>query len=168
MDLALVHSVLAALCPPIYGVSVGNPSDLTAWEILRDGAGTWMPLDTTALPVAESPVMTSALSAPDLTQGLSITFTANSALSGTYPVDPTTQQNLASVSIYITVNSKFPAGQTTISWQDINGNPHSGFTTSQFQAFASAIADYVAAVDLARGVLGIGNPVNWPSASITI
>jgi len=110
MDLALVLSVLAALLPSlVYGVSVGNPSDLTAWEILRDGAGTWMPLDTTALPVAESPVDDKRSLRSRSDPRLSITFTANSALSGTYPVDQ--RRNRTRLRLHLSSQSIQSSGQ---------------------------------------------------------
>ncbi len=49
---------------------------------------------------------------------------------------------------YVAVNNKFPAGQTTQTWPDANGVIHQFRTTAQWQAFATAMGDFVAAIDL--------------------
>jgi len=51
---------------------------------------------------------------------------------------------------YIAVNGKFPASQTTQAWPDVNGTMHQFQTTAQWQAFATAVGDFVAAIDLGQ------------------
>lgn len=82
--------------------------------------------------------------------GIKITSAATPALDGTYAIDPGSQQRVASVALYIAVNGKFPAGQTALPWPDINGVPHSFPSTAEFQAFATALGDYVTALGLGQ------------------
>jgi hypothetical protein len=51
---------------------------------------------------------------------------------------------------YVAVNAKFPAGQSAQPWPDVNGTMHQFQTTAQWQAFATAMGDFVAAVDLGQ------------------
>ena len=83
------------------------------------------------------------VAAGKIANGIAITSTGTPALNSTYAIDPVSQQHVASVSTYISVNAKFPAAQTTLNWHDINGVIHAFQTTAQFQAFATACADVV-------------------------
>ena len=168
MDLSLVHNVLAALTPPIEGVSIENAADYSSWTIWRDGMTIKLTDDAPALAVAQGPIMAVALAVPDPSAGIQITSTSNSALNGTYAIDPTTQNKLTSIAAYVAVNQKFPAGQATLAWPDAAGVLHQGFTTSQFLALGSVIADYVTGVELARTLLSTGNLAEWPATSVTI
>ncbi|MGP0058399.1 MAG: hypothetical protein ACLPID_03815 [Beijerinckiaceae bacterium] len=69
---------------------------------------------------------------------------------GTYAIDPATQQKAAAVSLYIQVNGRFPAAQSQLAWPDASGTPHAFPTTASFQAFATVLADFVAARDLGQ------------------
>ena len=71
-----------------------------------------------------------------------VNSTSTPALDGAYSFDSTAQAKLMAVSLYVQVNGKFPANQTRFPWYDATGTPHLFTTTTQFQAFASAIADY--------------------------
>jgi len=51
---------------------------------------------------------------------------------------------------YVAVNGKFPAGQTTLVWPDTVGAIHQFQTMAQWQAFATAMGDFVAAIDLGQ------------------
>jgi hypothetical protein len=51
---------------------------------------------------------------------------------------------------YITVNARFPASQPLQLWPDVNGTMHQFQTTAQWQAFATAMGDFVAATDLGQ------------------
>jgi hypothetical protein len=82
--------------------------------------------------------------------GMNITSSSTSSLNGTYAIDPTSQQRVAAISLYIQVNGKFPAGQSSLPWPDAAGTPHAFATPSQFQAFATAMGDYVALLSIGQ------------------
>ncbi len=82
--------------------------------------------------------------------GLQIVSTSTPMLNGIYAIDPPMQQKVQAISLYIAVNGKFPAGQTVQSWPDVNATMHQFQTTTQWQAFATAMGDFVAAVDLGQ------------------
>jgi len=83
-----------------------------------------------------------------ITSGVTINSNSNPSINATYSLTSTQIQNLSYISAYITVNSKFPANQTTFTWPDITGNTHTFSNTSLFQEFATAVADYVTSLDL--------------------
>jgi hypothetical protein len=79
--------------------------------------------------------------------GLAITSTSTPALNGTYAIDNASQGKIAAISVYILTNAKFPGGVASYPLVDMSGTPHTFPTTASFQAFATAVADYVAALD---------------------
>lgn len=95
--------------------------------------------------------------------GVIITSTGTPAVNGTYGIDPTNQAKIAFVSSYITLHSAFPNSYSTLTHLDLSGNPHVFPTTTLFQAFATAVADFVTAVDEAY-IAGSA----WPSNAKTI
>ncbi len=48
------------------------------------------------------------------------------------------------------VNGKFRAGQMALPWPDAAGTLHQFQTTAEWQAFATAMGDFFAAVDLGQ------------------
>jgi len=103
-----------------------------------------------------------------ISAGAQVVSSGTPALNGTYPIDPATQQQVASVALYIAVNGRFPAGQTSFAWTDVSGGSHLFASTSEFQAFATALADYVAALNLAAKTLLAGGTASWPSEPVAI
>lgn len=89
----------------------------------------------------------SAQAAAALDAGIQIASTGTPALDGTYAIDAESQQKVAAIALYIAVNGRFPAGQATLVYPDIAGAAHGFASTAAFQAFATALADYVAAID---------------------
>jgi hypothetical protein len=85
-----------------------------------------------------------------LIASMQLISTSTPALNATYAIDPDTQQKVQSVSLYIAVNGRFPTGQTTQAWPDVNGTIHQFQTTAQWQAFAAAMGHFVAALDLGQ------------------
>lgn len=85
-----------------------------------------------------------------LAAGLQVASTSTAAINATYATDATTQQRLAAISLYVQVNGRFPAGQAQLPWPDAAGTPHVFPTTSQFQAFATAVGDFVTATSLGQ------------------
>lgn len=100
--------------------------------------------------------------------GLTITSSGTPSLNSIYAIDPGTQAKIEAVALYIAVNGKFPAGQTSLAWADLSGAVHGFPTTAQFQAFATAVGDYVANLDLTQATLLAGRAANWPASSATI
>jgi hypothetical protein len=84
---------------------------------------------------------------PPPSNSVAVVSTSNAAaLNGTYAFDMTTQSKILAVSLYVQVNGKFPAGQTSFPWPDAGGTMHMFTSTSQFQA----LADYTTALDLSQ------------------
>jgi len=90
------------------------------------------------------------IAAQKLGNGIAITSTGTPALNATYAIDPLTQGQIASVSIYIQTNGRFPAALSVLPWPDITGTMHSFVSPAQFTAFATAVADVVTAIDLGQ------------------
>ncbi len=85
--------------------------------------------------------------------GCQIVSTSTPAISGTYAIDPASTSQINAVATYIAINNRFPAGQSALSWPDVAGALHIFSTTAEFQAFASAIADWMTKISLyANGV----------------
>jgi hypothetical protein len=87
---------------------------------------------------------------PNLASSMQLVSTSTPALNGLYATDTVSQQKVQAISLYIAVNGRFPAGQATESWPDANGVMHQFQTTGQWQAFATAMGDFVAATDLGQ------------------
>ena len=76
--------------------------------------------------------------------GLTVTSTGTPALNGVYACDATAQHNLQAVQTYILTNAKFPGSTGTYPWLDTSGAAHIFPSTTEFEAFASRVADFVA------------------------
>lgn len=135
---AELYDVLAAQVPSVAAAVA------TAWL----GAGYLIPPQALALVFA---------------RGVVITSTGTPAVNGTYGIDPVNQAKIAFVSSYITLHSAFPNSQSTLTHLDLAGAPHVFPTTTLFQAFATAVADFVTAVDEAYIASS-----SWPSNAKTI
>ena len=150
-DLSYVTSVLQAQCPSIVGLSIPNSANTATWVIWKNGSSASLAsADSCAGPAIVGSAVQAAVNAASIPTSLQIISTSTPALSGIYAIDTTMQQRMAAVSIYIQVNGKFPAGQSQLAWPDASGVPHAFTTTASFQTFASAVADFVAAIDLGQ------------------
>jgi len=98
-----------------------------------------------------------------LASGLAITSTGTPALDGVYACDPEAQAKLMATDLYITKRGTFYGGVSTYPWVDMEGNPHI-FTMAEFDNLATAIANYVAALDLVIA----GQSETLPAATATI
>jgi hypothetical protein len=78
--------------------------------------------------------------------GVQIVSTGTPALNGTYAIDTPAQQNLSAVAAGIASRNRVPGGGTTFNYYDTAGNPHA-FNATNFLNFASAVEDYVYALD---------------------
>ena len=85
-----------------------------------------------------------------LAAGVAVSSTATPALDGVYAIDAATQAKVQAVALYIQVNGRFPAGVSALPWPDAGGTPHTFPTTAAFQAFATALGDYVTALSLGQ------------------
>jgi hypothetical protein len=136
-----------------------TPSPQPGWTATSTGSS-W----TFSAPPAPPGPTLAQQAALALTTGLLISSGSIPTLNGTYAVDPIAQGRIASVSTYILVNSRFPGGVMSYPWIDLANQPHVFPDTTAFQSFATAIADYVAALDLII-VTGTGT---LPAATATI
>jgi len=164
----LIAELMQVSCSGVSGVSIPNLADKATWSIWRAGPKIQALSDSCEATLLASGTITSALSVPLVSDGISITSTGNPAINGTYSIDSDAQANISSVVLYTLVNSKFPGGTSTYVWADKNGVLHSGFTVAQFQAFGTAVADYVAGIVTGEFSLLNGMPTTWPSSSATI
>jgi hypothetical protein len=140
-------------------VSSVSPPPNVGWTA-TETAGVW----TFTAPAGPAPPTLAEQAVAAIDAGLAVTSTSTPALNGTYGVDPTAQGRIASVSTYILVNGRFPGGVTAYPWLDVTGAAHVFPTTAAFQAFATALADYVAALDMIAAT-GSGS---LPVAAVTI
>lgn len=79
-----------------------------------------------------------------------VNSTSTPALSGVYSFDAMSQAKMLAVTMYIQQNGRFPDGLSPFPWPDASGTMHMFATTAQFQALATAIADYVTALTLGQ------------------
>ena len=94
--------------------------------------------------------------------GIQITSTSTSSLNGTYAIGPNNQTAISAVMTGIANGLGLPGSGSTFYYLDTSGTPHS-FTADQFKAFATAVRDYLYALDLFAAGHG-----SQPSASVTI
>lgn len=99
-----------------------------------------------------------------LAQGVPVTSTGMPSLSGTYALDATSQSNVQAVALYIEVNAKFPGGAATLPWADASGAIHVFASTAEYLSFASALASYVAEIEMYR----LGQAPALPAQPVTI
>jgi len=129
------------------------PISAALYQSLLADQATGRVIDFTVLPpVSRAPP---APPAPTLAQqgaaaiaaGCALQSTGTPALDGTYSCDAPSQHKIMAASLYIAVNGRFPGGATSYAWLDVTGAPHVFADVGAFQVFATAIADYVAALD---------------------
>ncbi len=118
--------------------------------------------------VARTPVAATATLAQQaqaaLAAGVTVTSASTPALDGTYACDSSAQHRIAAVSLFITVNNRFPGGGATLAWPDAAGAARVFPTTALFQAFATAVADHVAALD----AVVLGTATVLPASSVAL
>jgi hypothetical protein len=151
----LPAALASALGPQIDQLS---PVPQMGWAAAEAG-GVW----SFTAPAAPAPTLAEQ-AATALTAGITITSTSNPALNGTYACDPNAQARIQAISLYGVVNSAFPGGGSTYPWLDTSGTPHTFPNVAAFQGFATAVANYVAALDFV--LAGVSSTL--PSSSVTI
>lgn len=101
--------------------------------------------DTTFAAPAAPPAPTLARQAEALIGGgITITSTGTPSLNGVYAANPAAQGNLLAVQTYILTNAKFPGSSGTYPWLDASGAAHIFPSVAEFEAFATAVANFVA------------------------
>lgn len=127
-----------------------------AWAVANGALVPYMPSVTAPSPAQQAQVALSA--------GLTVASSGTPAIDGTFSVDPASQAKIAAVEVYILKNGTFPGGAASYQWPTMGG----GFVTfpniAAYQAWATAIADYVSALDM----IIAADSGDLPSASIAI
>ncbi len=148
----------------VYGYDASNPNDaasIAAAEAAKwvEVTGSWPPPPTAAEQLAASVAAAQAA-------GLTITCTSTPALNGTYAVDQAAQARINAIETAILKNGAFPGSSgAQLAYPKIDGTLVVFPSTSVFSEFATAVANYVADLDLyAAGAPG----ATLPSPALTI
>lgn len=118
--------------------STPNGTPTSGWT--RAGNGTY----TAPVPLEQGPRVRASAA---LLGGFTVTSTAHPEIDGMYAVDPTSQMRIQAVSVYILQNSNFPGNSSTFGWSQLDGTRVQFPSVDVFQAWATAIADYVSTLD---------------------
>lgn len=123
------------------------------------------------VPTLSTPVISTAQAAINagnvlLAAGINITSTSTPELDGTYSLTVQSQLDINAVETYILRNNTFPQGQTTTYWADKAGGIHQFPSVAVFNAFATALADFI---DVVEDYQNSGGEVgSLPSPNVTI
>jgi len=101
------------------------------------------------------------------TPQINLTSTGTPALSGVYNADQAAQFAIVAEMTSIIANGVFTDGQPAKAWFDASGQPHV-FTVAQFKTFATAVAAYIDAYQLAQAEINAGQNVSLPDPNVTI
>jgi hypothetical protein len=141
----IVWDSTAAYTPPSGSTAIEIPSGQTVGIGYTYTNGVFTaPAVPTPTPLTLAQQAQAALDA-----GLTITSTSTPSLNGTYNVNQTAQENIDSTELYVDTNGEFPEGATEMPWELFGGAGAVVFpSTAEFKAFATAVADYVAALQM--------------------
>lgn len=106
--------------------------------------------------------------AAKLAAGCQVVSSSVSAISGTYSLSDKALVKVSSIALYIKINSSFPAQQLPFPHQDINGAVHLFPTSQSFLNYATALADYVALLEITAGKRMAGLQADDPVQPMTI
>jgi hypothetical protein len=121
--------------------------------------GTIESTDPRYLAFVNPPPTPATIAAAALNAGLAVTSTSAPAVDGTYALDPATQSKIAAMVLTIQVNGTFPNAMTTYPWPLLNGAFVTFPSVTVFKTWATALSNYVAALDLyAAGAPGTALP----------
>lgn len=101
-----------------------------------------------------------------LAGGIHLTSAGTPTLNGTYSTTAASVANVNAVTTYTLINGNFPGAQATMPWYDTSGTAHVFSSVAEFKTFATAFANYVAAVQLfadSNGTVG-----TLPSNQLTV
>lgn len=144
LQILQVSTDVITRCPSVISVNVPDPNDKTTWGV----SYATNPDQTCTQTVAA--VIAGIQFPPPLPVSVQVASTQFPDLNGTYPIDSSTLQNMQFLSSYVAINGTFPAGQPIQIWLDTSLQRHIFPTTAEWQAFAKAIADYYALVQLGQ------------------
>jgi hypothetical protein len=77
---------------------------------------------------------------------INLTSTGTPSLNGLYSVSKSSQLNVTETIDYFELNGNFPGGVTTLPWMGSDGTAHTFPDTTNFKNFATAFANFVAAI----------------------
>lgn len=144
-------------------ISSVSPAPQVGWTAAQTN-GAWSFTAPPAPPAPTAAQVAATAYAAFIADGLNVTSTGTSALNGVYPIDASSQQDIATEAQFISTFSEFTNGTTTnLLWQLRNGNPVTFPTTAEFMAYAKVAAQTVAAAKLA-----VAQAAAMPPASVTI
>lgn len=148
----------------VYGYDAANPND--AGSIAAALAAQWPEVTSSWPPAPSAAEQLATQVAKAFAAGITITSTSTPALNGTYAIDPAAQQRINAIETAILKNGAFPGSSgTQLAYYDAAGAPHVFPSVAEFSAFATAVANFVADLDLyAAGAPG----ASLPSADVTI
>lgn len=154
---AVQTSVNAACGGCAVGVSIGSATDPTTWRLSYAPGATTTQQQQAQAALAAFPLATwtatqaaQASAQAAIAGGLQIVSTGTPALDGIYAASASAQENIDSTMLYIQVHGVFPTGGATMTWLDQSGAAHTFPTVAEFQAFATAEANFVAAETLGQ------------------
>lgn len=108
-------------------------------------------------PTAEQALASTVVAA--IAEGLTINSASTPSINGIYPLDSNTTQEIASVMLFVQVNGVFPGNASTYPWFDTSNIAHVFPSIAVFKEWATAIANYIAALKLyGAGVAGAVMP----------
>ncbi|HTV45760.1 MAG TPA: hypothetical protein VMF05_10620 [Stellaceae bacterium] len=157
----LAQCFTAALAAEFIDVSSASPQPQPGWNATATN-NAWS-FAAPPAPPATTPTLAQQAQAA-LAAGIEIASTSTPALNGVYACDPVSWAKVQGTSLYISVNARFPAGMTSLPWADLAGAVHTFTTTAEFQAFATAMGDYVTELQMAV----IGQATALPAQPVTI
>lgn len=131
-----------AVAEQFLDVTAVNPPPQPGWTATQND-GSW------SFAAPATPTLTPAQQATAALAGtLTINSTGSPAIDGAYAIDPATQGKIAAVEVYILKNSTFPGGATTYPWPMAAGAIVTFPSTTVYQNWATAIANYISALDI--------------------
>lgn len=148
-----------------------QPSNLAVGEVYFSTVPTTAQLEA-AFPgysTAAAAASAQAMLATDLAQGITITAGgANSAPTGTFALDPTTQQQLAGIASTVALLGTFPGGTSSYAYPDITGAPKTFPSVSAFKSFYAAYTTLLQSMNTTEATLAAGGSASWPSQSVAL
>lgn len=140
--------------PPV-GLTVQQVND---WVEVGQDTGTPQPSPTTQTSSQKAEVAIAA--------GVMLSSASVPELDGAYSVDAAAQAQINAVVTYIMVNNSFPAGASSLPWPDAGRTLHFFTSIALFKAFATAVADFVATINIYENSNGMFGSI--PSNALSI
>jgi len=171
-NLTDLHASLKAVAP-VVGVCIsGSWTNKAGWRVDYDPNNPPTAAQIAAVQTAISNFNPSALTpaeqyAQALSAGVNLSWTTSTTLNDTYPIDEMTQTRMLAERLWVSVNSTFTNGTTTLTWYGSTGTAHQ-MSMAQANAYLKAVWAYITALWVAYNTALSGGTPSWPSASITV